>query len=65
MNDPRLSPAIPPQKLDELIRAMHTVRDELLTVSMLLRDHLFETDEASREPARRAAAALIQQSRKG
>jgi len=44
-----------------MIQAMQLARDELLKVSLLLRDHLYETDVASRERARLAAEALIQQ----
>ena len=55
--------SIPPQKLAEMIEAMQMARDELIKASLLLRDHLDETDEAGREQARRIAAALIAQSR--
>lgn len=54
-------PSIPPQTLEELVRAMETARDELLKVSLLLRDHLYETDLARREQARQATEALIRQ----
>jgi hypothetical protein len=60
MNTPQ-PPSIPPQKLDEMIRAMQLARDELLKASLLLRDHLYETDVVSREQARQAAEALIRQ----
>lgn len=60
MNTPS---SIPPQKLAELIEAMQMARDELIKASLLLRDHLDETDEASREQARRLAEQLIRQSR--
>ncbi|MDZ4074783.1 MAG: hypothetical protein U1E04_08530 [Hylemonella sp.] len=60
MNTPQ-TPSIPPQKLDEMIQAMQLARDELLKVSLLLRDHLYETDIASRERARLATEALIRQ----
>lgn len=56
MNTP---PSIPPETLEELIRAMEAARDDLLKVSLLLRDHLYETDFASREQARQTAEALI------
>jgi len=56
-------PSIPPQTLEELVRAMQTARDELLKASLLLRDHLYETDVVSREQARQAAEALIRQCR--
>ncbi|QKO22061.1 hypothetical protein [Rhodoferax sp. BAB1] len=55
--------SIPPQKLAEMIEAMQMARDELIKASLLLRDHLDETDEAGREQARRIAEALIAQSR--
>ncbi len=55
--------SIPPQKLAELVEAMQMARDELIKASLLLRDHLDETDEAGREQARRIAEALIAQSR--
>lgn len=58
-------PSIPPQKLAEMIAAMQKARDELIKSSLLLRDHLEETDEASREQARQLAEALIRQSRTG
>lgn len=58
-------PVIPPHKLTELIAAMHTARDELIKASLLLRDHLEETDEAGRERARQVAETLIRQSRVG
>jgi hypothetical protein len=46
-----------------MIQAMQLARDELLKASLLLRDHLYETDVASREQARQAAEALIRQCR--
>jgi len=55
--------SIPPHKLAEMIEAMQMARDELIKASLLLRDHLDETDEAGREQARRIAEALIAQSR--
>lgn len=58
-------PPLPPQKLDELIKVMRMARDELLKASLLLREHLDETDEAGREQARLIAKALIEQSRNG
>lgn len=58
-------PPLPPQKLDELIKVMQMARDELLKASLLLREHLDETDEAGREQARLIAKALIEQSRNG
>jgi hypothetical protein len=51
--------------MEELVRAIQTARDDLLQVSLLLRDHLYETDAPSREQARQAADALIQQARSG
>lgn len=59
MNSPLPPPDIPPEQLAELVRAMQSMRDDLLKVSLLLRDHLYETDAASRAQARRAAEALI------
>lgn len=58
-------PSIPPETLEELIRAMQSARDDLLKVSFLLRDHLYETDVASRERARQAAEALLRQCKPG
>ncbi len=55
--------SIPPPKLAEMVEAMQMARDELIKASLLLRDHLDETDEAGREQARRIAEALIAQSR--
>jgi hypothetical protein len=58
---PTPTPSIPPEKLAELIQAMHKARDGLLKASLLLRDHLYETDVTSREQARQAAETLIRQ----
>jgi hypothetical protein len=52
-------PPVPPPSLHDLLHAMHALRDDLLKVSLLLRDHLYEVDEAGREQARQAAEALI------
>ncbi len=62
---PPLPSSIPPEKVDELIRAMETVRDDLLKVSFLLRDHLDETDLPARARAREATAALLRQYKAG
>ena len=67
MNQP-LPPSpssVPPEKVDELIRAMEAVRDDLLKVSFLLRDHLDETDMPARARAGEAALALIRQCKAG
>ncbi len=56
---------LPSQKLDELIKVMEMARDELLKASLLLREHLDETDEAGREQARLIAEALIEKTRNG
>ncbi len=60
---PTIPPTIPPEKLAELVRAMERMRDDLLKVSFLLRDHLEELDSAGRDQARQAAQTLIRQSR--
>jgi hypothetical protein len=60
MDTPR-TPPLPPERLEELVQAMHALRDGLLKASLLLRDHLDETDFASREQARQTAEALIRQ----
>jgi hypothetical protein len=57
--------SIPPEKVDELIRAMEAVRDDLLKVSFLLRDHLDETDMPARARACEATVALIRQCKAG
>jgi len=62
MNTP-LPPSIPPDKLEELIHVMQAARNDLLEVSLLLRDHLYETNHVSREQARQAAGALIRRSK--
>jgi hypothetical protein len=58
MNTPQ-PPSIPPETLEELVRTMEAARDDLLKVSLLLRDHLEETDIVSREQARQTLDALI------
>lgn len=65
MNAPLPPPDIPPEQLAELVRAMQVMRDDLLKVSLLLHDYLYETDAPRRERARQAAEALIQQCRPG
>lgn len=57
--------SIPPERVDELIRAMEAVRDDLLKVSFLLRDHLDETDMPARARAGEATQALIRQCKAG
>jgi len=61
--DKPVPPAIPPEKLEELIQIMQAARDELLQASLLLHDHLYEIDRTGREQARQAAEALIRHSR--
>ena len=58
-------PSIPQQDLTKLIEAMQMARDELIKASLLLRDHLEETDETGLEKARELTETLIRQSRAG
>lgn len=64
MNTPQ-RPPIPPEMLEEFVRVMQAARDDLIQVSFLLRDHLYETDAPSREQAAQAADTLIRQARSG
>lgn len=59
---PPIPSDIPPEKLAQLLHAMQVMRDDLLKVSFLLRDHLEQIDSVSREQARQASQALIRQS---
>jgi hypothetical protein len=45
--------------LVEMVRAMQTVRDQLLNVSLMLQEHLFEIDEQARDQAREQVEAAI------
>jgi len=65
MNLPPPPPDVPPEKLEELVRAMELMRNDLLQVSLLLHDYLYETDATRREQARQATEALIRQCRPG
>jgi hypothetical protein len=60
--------APPPQKpsddrLAALIEAMHAMRKALLNASLLLQDHLYETDQVNRERANRVTDELIRQAK--
>lgn len=52
-------PHLPPEMLVEMVRAMQTVRDQLLNVSLMLQEHLFEIDEQARDQAREQVEAAI------
>lgn len=60
---PEPSPSIPQEKVDECVRALSAVRDDLLKVSFLLRDHLEEMDLPARALANEVTTGLIQQCR--
>jgi len=61
MNTP--PPSVPPEQLEEFIEALQAMRDELIKVSLLLREHLYETDHAGREQARETFEQLIQRAK--
>lgn len=56
-------PHPPPEKLEEMVHAMQAVRDQLLAVSSMLQEHLFETDEDARHQARELADSAIRQAK--
>lgn len=58
-------PRIPLENMAEFIEAMHEMRDALLKASLLLQDHLYETDQALRAQAGQAADDAIRQAKSG
>lgn len=58
---PGVPAGIPPEKLLQLARAMALLRDDLVRVSLLLRDHQEATDSPARDEARQIAQALLRQ----
>lgn len=63
MATPPPQPPIPPEMLEQLIQAMRAARDGLIQASLLLQDHLFETDTVRREQARAAVEAAIRRAK--
>jgi len=57
------SPRIRVENPAEFIKALHEMRDALLKASLLLHDHLYETDAARREQAGQAADDAIRQAK--
>lgn len=49
----------PPPDLQDLVHKLQSARDELLQAALLLREHLFETDEFLRQQARERTDATI------